>query len=241
VVSALFWHARRTDSKSLEVDHPGVPHAVRREGSTGVGASSEALARLDPPEQTPCRSIAGLDTSPHARFHPRRTLRNRLRHVGVQCRVNAWEICHRQVSQGRIPMVSWFEVQRRARACPLRSFSLGEKVAEGRGRMRGHFVRRSCARQNKFTSSQEPPINEAGECRGHCEGSQGRETGRGGRAVVWVAQTSLVMSASLRRVPARRSGRIHKPQCMRHPMIVRSVHNLRPLAGHVALRGWRIH
>ena len=77
-------------------------------------------------------------------------------------------------------MVSWFEVQRRARACPLRSFSLGEKVAEGRGRMRGHFVRRSCARQNKFTSSQEPPINEAGECWGHSEGARDgkRDSGR---------------------------------------------------------------
>ena len=26
-------------------------------------------------------------------------------------------------------------------------------------------------RQNKFMSSPEPPINEAGECRGHCEGA----------------------------------------------------------------------
>ncbi len=48
----------------------------------------------------------------------------------------------------------------------------GEKVAEGRGRMRGPFVRRSRARQNKFKSTQDPPIDEAGECRGHCEGAE---------------------------------------------------------------------
>jgi hypothetical protein len=74
-----------------------------------------------------------------------------------------------------------------ARERQMKMFFLlqGEKVAEGRGRMRGHFVRRSRVRQNKFKSSQEPPINEAGECRGHCEGAKEgkRDAGLGARAV----------------------------------------------------------
>jgi hypothetical protein len=54
-------------------------------------------------------------------------------------------------------------------------------------------MRRSRARQDKFKSSEEPPIiNEAGECRGHCEGAKDGKRDRGSCSRLVTRHSSLI-------------------------------------------------